>query len=624
MRWLRSRSKACPAACSEPRLDLRPRRPIDLKGAVFQTGCGLDEPTRFFRQSGTRMATNFNTSNSTWRQLMGNGLLYRVPPFQRDYSWGEEEWEDLWHDIGELMRPEGEPAHYMGYLVLRSGDGKQFDIIDGQQRLATLSILVLAAMRQLQVLLDKGRDAENTRKRLESLRQGYIGYLDPVTLVSHAKLKLNRNNDNYFQTYLVPLAASLPRRGFRRSEHDMRKAFEWFDRRFQDYLQDEEDPGLAAVRLIDGTSDKLVFTVITVTDELNAYRVFETLNARGVRLSATDLLKNYLFSLLHRQGEHEREIETLEGRWNGIVGRLGEASFPDFLRVHWIARRGTVRLSNLFKAVRDRVRDRGGAFALLRELEADIDAYLGLTQPDGSDWPAEWKRHARTLRMFSVRQPFPLLLAARRALDDAGFERLLRCVVVISFRYNVIGGLHGSEQERIYHAEAQRISRGEHSSIRQIMASLRPVYPDDKRFRLSFGEKSIGVAQARNRRVVRYVLFELERRASGKSLDFEDSRITLEHVLPLKPEDGWSAFGEADLDAQASRLGNMALLEAGPNRNAGNAGYEAKRAVFGKSRFTTTRDIASKYAEWTPEAIEARQDAMGRDAAAVWRIDFPD
>jgi uncharacterized protein with ParB-like and HNH nuclease domain len=58
-------------------------------------------------------------------------------------------------------------------------------------------------------------------------------------------------------------------------------------------------------------SDKLFFTVITVTDELNAYRVFETLNARGVRLSATDLLKNYLFSVLHRYPEHEHELKNL-------------------------------------------------------------------------------------------------------------------------------------------------------------------------------------------------------------------------------------------------------------------------------------------------------------------------
>ena len=83
---------------------------------------------------------NIHANNSTFRQLMGNGLSYRVPPFQRDYSWTEDEWDDLWQDILGLFEPDGEPAHYMGYLVLQSSDSRRFDIIDGQQRLTTLSI----------------------------------------------------------------------------------------------------------------------------------------------------------------------------------------------------------------------------------------------------------------------------------------------------------------------------------------------------------------------------------------------------------------------------------------------------------------------------------------------------
>lgn len=98
-------------------------------------------------------AMNFNTSNQSLRQLLGNGLLYRVPPFQRDYSWTDEEWDDLWQDILGLFAEDGETAHYMGYLVLQSSNNKQFDIIDGQQRLTTISILILAALDHLQKLV---------------------------------------------------------------------------------------------------------------------------------------------------------------------------------------------------------------------------------------------------------------------------------------------------------------------------------------------------------------------------------------------------------------------------------------------------------------------------------------
>lgn len=141
-------------------------------------------------------------------------------------------------------------------------------------------------------------------------------------------------------------------------------------------------------------SDKLFFTVITVTDELNAYKVFETLNARGVRLSATDLLKNYLFSVLHKEGEHEHELNTLENRWERIVGRLGAESFPDFLRVHWISRKNFVRQTDLFKTIRGQIRGKAEVFALLTGLEEDMDTYLGLTSPELSEWNPKCKEYA--------------------------------------------------------------------------------------------------------------------------------------------------------------------------------------------------------------------------------------
>ena len=95
-------------------------------------------------------AINFNTSNQTYRQLIGNGMQYHVPRFQRDYSWTDEEWEELWADIQDTMSPDGEPAHYMGYLVLQSNNQKNFYVIDGQQRLTTLSILALAVLKNLE------------------------------------------------------------------------------------------------------------------------------------------------------------------------------------------------------------------------------------------------------------------------------------------------------------------------------------------------------------------------------------------------------------------------------------------------------------------------------------------
>ena len=112
----------------------------------------------------------------------------------------------------------------MGYLVLQSADDKVFDVIDGQQRLTTVSLIVLAILKNIQRLIDAGNDAENNEQRLNQIRQTYIGYLDPITLIPRSKLTLNRNNNDYFQNYLIPLG-HLPQRGFRASEHLLRKSF---------------------------------------------------------------------------------------------------------------------------------------------------------------------------------------------------------------------------------------------------------------------------------------------------------------------------------------------------------------------------------------------------------------
>lgn len=563
-------------------------------------------------------AINFNTANQTFRQLMGNGLSYHVPRFQRDYSWTQDEWDDLWQDIQETLRPGGEPAHYMGYLVLQTQDNKTFDVIDGQQRLTTLSTLVLAVLKGLQELVDGGIEAENNARRVEQLRGSYIGYLDPVTLIAKTKLSLNRNNDGYYRDYLIPLQR-LPQRGLRASEHLLRKAFEWLHKQVRDTYASKRD-GAVLAKFIDDLADKLFFTVITVTDEINAFKVFETLNARGVRLSPTDLLKNYLFSVVHRESAHENEIETLERRWEAMVGRLGGESFPDFLRVHWNSRRRFVREADLFKTIRADTPGKAQVFELIRQMEQDIGVYAALSSPEDGLWSDEQRRHVRELRMFNVRQPWPLLVAAHRTFDTAGFTSVLRACSVISFRYNVIGGLATNEQERTYNGIAQKLADGKLAQAADVIRALEPVYLGDDKFRAAFSDKVLRTTAARNRHVARYILFCLERHLTGQDYDAESPRYTLEHILPESPEGNWPRFSDEQAAEYLYRIGNLTLLEADDNRNLGNCSFADKKAAYAASGFETTRRVASENEDFTPDRLAERQRWMARQATSIWRI----
>lgn len=568
------------------------------------------------------MAMNFNTTNSTFRQLLGNGLTYRVPPFQRDYSWTDDEWEDLWQDMVALFEEDAEPAHYMGYLVLQSSDSKHFEIIDGQQRITTISVMILAGLAYLQELVNSGLDADNNQRRKEQFQNSYIGYLDPVTLIPRSKLELNRHNNRFYQTYLVPLD-KLPQRGLRASEHQLRKAFNWFKSNFKQRFGSQQDSGQQFALMLDALVDKLFFTVITVTDELNAFKVFETLNARGVRLSSTDLLKNYLFSLVGKEDVHDTRLKHLEEQWERIVSSLGGESFPEFLRIFWNSGHKLVRAADLFKTVRRQITNKGEAFDLVRQLDHAADVYAALRDPMHPDWSSEERESLQLLMMFNTRQPLAMLMACySRLYEDnrIGFERILRSIAVISLRYNVICNKQANEQERVYNEVSRKVTSGELGDVRVILNALSDVYPDDSEFSAAFAAKEMKTTNSRNKKVVRYILFALEKQRSGQDFDFESSTYNIEHILPENPSDAWSDMDETQQDRCIYRLGNMTPMNSAENRELGNVGYQNKRDMLARSQFQITRSVAEHYDEWNESKIDARQKAFAKLAVTVWKL----
>jgi hypothetical protein len=567
---------------------------------------------------------NFNTSNSTFRQLLGNGLTYCVPPFQRDYSWTEAEWEELWTDILCMIDDNEEPAHYMGYLVLQSSDNKRFDIIDGQQRITTISILILAGIAHLKGLAEANIDADNNRLRKEKLLESYIGYVDPVSLLSHSKLELNRHNNRYYQSYLITLE-SLPQRGLNRSEHQLRRSFQWFYDKIKARIGMKVQSGQEAAKFIDTLVDRLFFTVITVTDELNAFKVFETLNARGVRLSSTDLLKNYLFSMISGVTVHENELKRIEDTWERIIGLLGSESFPEFLRVFWNSSHKLVRKSELFKIIKRHISSREEVFRLVRELDFGAGVYATLRDAQDSLWSPEERQNLALLSMFGVRQPLALLMAAYHCFfekERAVFTRILRSIAVISFRYNVICNFQPNEQEYLYNNISCRISDGSYSNIYDVLQALKAIYPDDAQFKTSFTNKELRTANSRNKKIMRYILHAMEKQKSGHDFDFESSAYNIEHILPENPSDDWIHFSEEHQEQSIYRIGNMCLLESGSNRNIGNGSFSQKKEAYAESDFILTRAVSEHYETWTESTIAARQKKLADLAAGIWRIDF--
>lgn len=559
-----------------------------------------------------------NTSTATLNELLGNGRIFRVPPYQRDYSWTEEEWEDLWLDILDVSRGE-ESFHYMGYVVLQSDDSRNLTIIDGQQRITTLSILVLAVTKVLGDWADEGIAEAENRQRQQLLRDRFIGQTDPSSLISSSKLFLNRNNDDFYKSYLLRLRPPSNISRLKPSHKLLWKAFEYFCEQLKDRFRDQQDGASLTKFLNETVADNLLFTTITVADDLNAYKVFETLNARGVRLSTTDLLKNFLFSIAAQGGE--AELEEAQRQWQSINDSLSARGFPAFLRYYWNSKHSFQRKQTLFKAIKSTLTTSEGIFDLLDDLENLVDVYAALSQPADDLWEKEQVRWIDALSLFKVKQCYPLLLAAYGRLERNEFTKLLRLCAVISFRYNVISRLNPNTLEDVYHKAAVKVTSGQLTNAIQISAELKSIYIDDERFKSAFSLKTLPVQ--RNRKLVRYILFELENQLASASYDYkEDTKATIEHILPENASEDWDDFFlPEEQDKVTQRLGNLTLLEAQKNNECANSLYEQKVPIYETSIYKLTSE-RSIFSEWTPSTLKKRQQKLADLAATVWKTPF--
>lgn len=557
------------------------------------------------------------TKTSNLLELLGNGKIYRVPPYQRDYSWGEEQWEDLWHDIVHMLDARSE-RHYMGALVIEATSDREFLIIDGQQRMATLSILALAVIHHLEHLEEDTPDPEANRERARALRSRFIGEKDPASLMKSSKLFLNETDDPFYQDYLVQLRSPINPRGLIKSHRLLWDCLNYFKQR----LAEQSLDGLALAELLNETvARQLMFIQITVDDEINAYTVFETLNARGLELTSTDLLKNYLFSRIRVQSD----LNAIQRRWRQLIATIQQERFPEFLRYHLLCKHRKVRRQRLFKMIRERVRSAEEVFELMEALEKRAELFSALGDPYHQYWleRPECQQYIKELKLFGVKQMTPLLFAAWEEISGHDFARILKLISTLAFRYTVIGSLNTNALEPIYHEAAHAVLAGDARTPADVFAILKPIYVSDEQFQQDFALLEVNTTRGR-KRIAKYILSKLENDITQNAVDWETDPATIEHILPENPPASWEdSFPEQHWSSAIYRLGNLSLLEAGINRRLGNKAYADKVDAYASSRYLVTQRL-SEHApqEWTPALLNSRQQNMAVRATHIWRADF--
>lgn len=519
-------------------------------------------------------------------------------------------------DILDLPK---ENYHYMGYLVFQEHESKSKTsyIIDGQQRFTTLSILCLSAIRLLKEWVAAGIDVADNNIRIQKLTEKFLGNFSTSKLTITPKLSLNKNNDDFYRSYLLNHRKPSALSKLRPSQKKLWAAYDYFYEILKKKEISQSGSNLASF-IDDEISNSLIFTTINVGNDLNAYKVFETLNARGVKLSPSDLLKNYLFSKAFEASS--TELEETERRWQSINDLLGKSDFPTFLRHYWNSRNELVRISNLFRSIKNTIQSPEQVFELLNELENLAPLYSAFENAGDSIWNKEQRNYIRVLNLFGVSTWYSLMLITKQKFSEEEFTKLLRELIVITFRYNVISGLHTNEIEIAFNKLSLKIFAGEVSTASQAFDQLRPIYVSDENFRQSFSTKYLSTK--RNKDLVKYILVGLENTLSNSAYQFDESVSTIEHILPENPSEEWNYSFSSDEQIEfVYLLGNYTLLEDGLNKKAGTKIFTDKLLIYNSSKYKLSNTF-TQYTEWTPTIIRNRQDNMAKIALTTWKSNF--
>lgn len=561
---------------------------------------------------------------------MGIGDLIRrgrhvVPPNQRSYAWEERNTRELLQDLNAAMNAPGgagSQEYFLGTIVLvDAGDGKPPRISDGQQRLATTTV-VLARIRDL--FQEMGQ-----APRASSIEQDYIRKIDLESGESKSQISLNTEDNTFF---LNAILGSYPpkieegqflRASNRRLLTASRVAYEYLKNHIGGFGKDLQAAQLT--RWVQFIKERTHIIAVSVLDENQAFRLFETLNDRGVKASQVDILKNFF---LEKSGDRQNEAH---GEWTELTGKI-EANFPDnddqmllYVRHLWITQNGHTTEKELSTKVREHITSETQAVNFIADANKASTDYIALYEPSHPKWNGykhSTREYLNTInKHLKVEQIRPLLFAISRHFSPEEANKAFRYCVAISVKFLIFGGRGGFLDEH-YAVRAHLIGTKKITKATELRASLENEVPTDTQFQQAFA-----VARVSKAYLARYYLRALDKTLKADpdpefvaNEDYEAAN--LEHIIPLKPSADWQISAEDAANA-APLIGNLTLLSSKKNVAIGNDNFAEKVKVYKNSEYAITNQLEKYGNSFGLTEVKDRQNQLSALAVKTWSLTFP-
>lgn len=535
-----------------------------------------------------------------------------VPKYQRDYAWEEKHVNDLLHDITNAIQNE-EKEYFIGSIVVKNNENERSEVVDGQQRLATITILI----NSIKSIFER----EGNDKKAFQISNDFLMTHELRSEEDVPRLILNENDHDFFFSNVLNNKPKLSTKKENRLSHQkLLKAKSVIEEKLSQILVANNQNSDVLIDWIEYINSHVKVIWVEVPDYANAFTIFETLNDRGLDLAISDLLKNYLF---HKSGN---AIKQVQQDWITMVSVLESAdnnsSVVPYIKYLWASYYGNIREKELYTNIKETIKTKTKATDFSFQLADNSNLYTALLYSDHqywSDFSTATRRNIHITNELGMVQIRPLLLSMLPKFEKRESEKSIESIVSIIVRLTVSGTLSSGIFERQFSISAQKIRNNEIINRDQLLESLKSITPSDERFKEAFQTFTIS-----NSSIAKYLLSTIEnyrRNSQGSDLipNNDETIVNLEHILPKKLTEDWTRFNEDEHKLFFKRLGNLTILNSRSNSRIGNKNFSEKLPVFSESEFIIAREI-SEYSVWDKESINKRQNQFAEDAVKCWKL----
>jgi hypothetical protein len=557
------------------------------------------------------------------RNVLSSGY-YRIPRFQRPYSWTRENIQDFWDDVVKNA-PEN---YFIGSMVVFKAGSQRYGVVDGQQRLTTIVISLAVIRDRLKTL------------GFADLAHGIQNLIERKNIDNKPEFILSTETSYpFFQEHILKFGKPEIECKEMREEENLRAAFDLFNELVGGVIQSiQADTSLNGDQQKKRMQERLTairnavldlkVILVKLDDEDDAYIIFETLNTRGKDLSLTDLVKNHTTKHLKaRSASLDQPKIKWEKLLDTIEGSSEKLEVDTFIHHFWLSRYDYLAAKRLFKVLKQRI-GKNEAKDFLNALVADASLYRAVHEMPFWKWSKQERRiiaALEALQMFRVRQQTPCVLSLMRCFKEKKlrkphFEDAVVAIEKFHFLFTAVtsqrssGGIsemYASLGRRLFEATN---TQGAVAVIREIKAKLRERIPVFDEVRALFPSIIFTDNQTKQKELVKYILAGFHTHSFQSAvIDFDG--MTIEHLVPQRLI-GTGGFSEEIV----GQLGNLILVPPALNTKLDDKPYKEKKKILKSARFPIPTEFENLN-DVMPTDIQSRTANLAKQAyAQVWKI----